>query len=113
MTEPLAAEHSERAEAGKAFARAPKALRRKELIEATIESLARRGYDETTMAVVADGAGLSRGIVNFHFETKERLLVETLRYLADEYREHWRRALDRAGSDPAARLLAFVAADFD
>ena len=30
------------------------------------------------MADVADGAGLSRGIVNFHFESKEKLLIATL-----------------------------------
>ncbi|MEJ8570156.1 TetR family transcriptional regulator C-terminal domain-containing protein [Microbaculum marinum] len=93
--------------------RADKSLRRQELIEATIDSLAKRGFDATTTAVVADGAGLSRGIVNFHFESKEKLLVETLRYLSDEYRTHWRSAVNAAGPDPAARLWALAAADFD
>ena len=51
--------------------KASKETRRQQLIEATIDSLAKRGYSETTMADVADGAGLSRGIVNFHFESKE------------------------------------------
>jgi TetR/AcrR family transcriptional repressor of bet genes len=98
---------------GKATRRADKSLRRQELIEATIDSLAKRGFDSTTTAVVADGAGLSRGIVNFHFESKEKLLVETLRYLSDEYRTHWRSAVTAAGPDPAARLWALAAADFD
>lgn len=92
---------------------AAKAARRQELIEATIDSLAKRGYEATTLADVAKGAGLSRGIVNFHFETKEKLLVETLRTLSDEYRGHWRGALASAGPDPAARLWALVSADFD
>jgi len=90
-----------------------KAARRQELIEATIDSLAKRGYEATTLADVAKGAGLSRGIVNFHFETKEKLLVETLRALSEEYRGHWRGALASAGPDPAARLWALVSADFD
>ncbi len=89
------------------------ATRRQELIEATIDSLAKRGYEATTLADVAEGAGLSRGIVNFHFETKERLLVETLRALSDEYRGHWRAAVKAAGDDPAARLWALASADFD
>ena len=38
------------------------------------------------LADVAKTAGLSGGIVNFHFESKEKLLVETLRSLAAEYR---------------------------
>ena len=93
--------------------RQPKEMRRQELIEATIDAIARHGYEETTMAVVADGAGLSRGIVNFHFESKEKLLVETLRSLAEEYRAHWRRALGEAGPAAARKLWALVLADFD
>jgi AcrR family transcriptional regulator len=93
--------------------KASKETRRLQLIEATIDSLARRGYSETTLADVADGAGLSRGIVNFHFESKDKLLVATLQHMAEEYAGHWRGALDRAGSDPARRLAALVAADFD
>jgi len=93
--------------------RQPKEARRQELIEATIDAIARHGYEETTMAVVADGAGLSRGIVNFHFESKEKLLVETLRSLAEEYRAHWRGALQEAGPSAAEKLWALVLADFD
>jgi TetR/AcrR family transcriptional repressor of bet genes len=90
-----------------------KEVRRLQLIEATIDSLAKRGYSETTMADVADGAGLSRGIVNFHFESKEKLLVATLQFMADEYAAHWRAALQKAGADAAGQLAAVVAADFD
>ncbi len=93
--------------------KASKEIRRQQLIEATIDSLARRGYSETTMADVADGAGLSRGIVNFHFESKEKLLVATLQHMYEEYSAHWRNALQRAGDDPAEQLKALVAADFD
>lgn len=101
------------AEAEKRGRKASKETRRHQLIEATIDSLAKRGYSETTMADVADGAGLSRGIVNFHFESKEKLLVATLQYMADEYAAHWRAALQKAGDDPARQLAVLVAADFD
>lgn len=93
--------------------KASKEIRRLQLIEATIDSLAKRGYSETTMADVADGAGLSRGIVNFHFESKEKLLVATLQHMADEYSAHWRNALHKAGDDPARQMAMLVAADFD
>ncbi len=92
---------------------AAKDVRRQQLIEATIDSLAKRGYAETTMADVADGAGLSRGIVNFHFESKEKLLIATLQYMSDEYAEHWRMHLEKAGDKPADQLRTLVAADFD
>src|SRR5262245_15847698 len=93
--------------------KASKEVRRLQLIEATIDSLAKRGYSDTTMADVADGAGLSRGIVNFHFESKEKLLVATLQHMYDEYAAHWRAALRKAGDDPADQLRAFVVSDFD
>ena len=101
------------ADAEKRGRKASKETRRQQLIEATIDSLAKRGYSETTMADVADGAGLSRGIVNFHFESKDKLLVATLQYMADEYAAHWRSALLKAGDDAAKQIGTLVAADFD
>ena len=93
--------------------KASRQTRQLQLIEATIDSLAKRGYSETTLADVADGAGLSRGIVNFHFESKEKLLVATLQYMADEYANHWQTALEKAGPDAAKGIWALVSADFD
>lgn len=93
--------------------REPKDLRRRQLIEATIDTLAARGYAATTLMDVAQAAGLSRGIVNFHFATKENLLAATLRHLADEYAANWRDRLARAGPETAARIEALVLADLD
>ena len=101
------------AEGEKRGRKASKETRRLQLIEATIDSLAKRGYSETTMADVADGAGLSRGIVNFHFESKEKLLIATLQHMADEYSAHWRAILQKVGDDPARQLYALVLGDFD
>ncbi|MCJ8148631.1 TetR family transcriptional regulator C-terminal domain-containing protein [Shinella sp. H4-D48] len=92
--------------------KASRETRRQQLIEATIDSLAKRGYSDTTLADVAVGAGLSRGIVNFHFESKENLLVATLQFLSEEYSDHWQSALDKAGPSAASRLWALVRADF-
>ena len=93
--------------------KASKETRQQQLIEATIDSLAKRGYADTTLANVADGAELSRGIVNFHFESKEKLLIATLQHMYDEYSAHWRTALQKAGDDPARQLQHLVWADFD
>jgi TetR/AcrR family transcriptional repressor of bet genes len=87
--------------------------RRTQLIEATIETIAARGYSRTTLTEVARTAGLSHGLVLFHFETKEKLLAETLMYLAQEYRQNWETALAGVGDDPANQLNALIEADFD
>jgi TetR/AcrR family transcriptional repressor of bet genes len=93
--------------------KASRQSRREQLIEATIETLATRGHSRTTLTEVAATAGLSHGLVNFHFQTKEKLLTETLLYLAEEYRENWTQALAGAGDRPAAQLDALIRADFD
>ncbi len=87
--------------------------RRTQLIEATVETIASRGYARTTLTEVARAAGLSHGLVLFHFETKEKLLAETLAYLAEEYRRNWQTALAAVGDDPAEQLNALIEADFN
>ena len=87
--------------------------RRRELIEATIRTIGRRGYASTTLSHVAGDAGLSPGIVNFYFKSKEQLLQETLEYLVIEYDRVSQQIIASAGPEPAAQLMALIAADFD
>lgn len=87
--------------------------RRQQLIAATMRVLARKGYAQTTLSDVAAEAGVSHGLVNFHFESKEKLLTETLLFMADEYRANWMQALETAGPHPADRLAALLSADFN
>jgi TetR/AcrR family transcriptional repressor of bet genes len=87
--------------------------RRSQLIEATIETIAARGYSRTTLTEVARTAGLSHGLVLFHFDTKEKLLAETLAHLSEEYRQNWQAALAAVGDDPTEQLNALIEADFN
>ncbi len=48
--------------------------RRQQLIDATMKCIARKGMGSMTLGDVAGEAGLSQGIVNLHFESKENLL---------------------------------------
>src|ERR1700759_100591 len=67
--------------------------RKQQLMEANIASIARRGLEGTTIAHVSKGAGLSRGIVNFYFTSKEKMMQETLAFLAEEYTLAWQEEL--------------------
>ncbi len=91
---------------------APAEQRREQLIRATIRCVAERGLADTTIATVAQVAGLSQGIVNLHFRSKEGLLTETLRYLADEYRTACHEAAAIGEVAPVDGLLAMVELDF-
>lgn len=92
--------------------KASRAVRRQQLIDATIATLARVGFSRTTLTEVAATAGLSHGLIIFHFETKENLLAETLQFMAREYRDNWVKALEGAPKTPAAQLDALIRADF-
>ncbi len=76
-----------------------------------MKCIARKGLSSTTLGDVAQTAGLSQGIVNLHFKSKENLLNETLRHLADEYRAQFNKALEKSGPDAADKLLALMELD--
>ena len=91
---------------------ATRAARRQQLIDATMKCIARKGIGSTTLADVAREAGLSQGIVNLHFRTKDNLLNETLKHLAGEYQAQFESTLSKSGPAAAAKLLALVELDF-
>ena len=89
------------------------ARRRRQLIEATIESIARHGLSGTTVARVAQAAGLSTGIVNFYFQTKDALLLATLEHVDAQYMARQREAVQASQRDPVSGLEAMIEAAFD
>jgi TetR/AcrR family transcriptional repressor of bet genes len=95
-----------------AKAEAVKEIRRKQLIDATIRAIGRYGYASTTLTHVAGEAGLSPGIVNFYFKSKDQLLLATLEQIVDEYSAFWQQALSKGKVAPASGLEAMIEADF-
>lgn len=97
---------------GKRRRTASKETRRRQLIEATIDSIAAHGLTGTTMATVTKLAGLSMGLVGFHFQSKENLMKETLMHLVTEHREFWISRLQDAAMPPAEKLQTIIEAHF-
>lgn len=91
----------------------PPEVRRLQLIMAAIDSIAKRGFSDTTLKHVTEAANLSHGVVNYHFASKEALYDAALGFLAQEHYENWLRYYDEAEPTPAHRLVAIVNADFD
>lgn len=80
------------------------------VIEAVVEVVARHGISGTTFASVSAVAGVSQGVLVFHFKNKERLLAETLSRMLQEYRLAWTEAM--ASPDPLERILHLIRVDF-
>ena len=87
-------------------------FRKRQLIEATIECIDKLGLSQTTLARIAERAGVSQGIVVFHFQTKEGLLEQTLRHLSQEYMRCWKDACDKVAPDPVSQLCALIKSSF-
>ncbi|AYJ50925.1 TetR/AcrR family transcriptional regulator [Rhodococcus sp. P1Y] len=64
---------------------------RQRLLEATIASLADQGWGATTVGVVAEKAGVSRGATQHHFPTREDLITAALDYMFDTRMDDARR----------------------
>jgi TetR/AcrR family transcriptional regulator, transcriptional repressor of bet genes len=89
-----------------------KEARKVQLMEATIDCIAARGFADLTLADVARGAGLSVGIVNFYFRSKDALLIETLRHLVADYIQQTNDNIRKAGTCAAAQVEAMIESDF-
>jgi len=91
--------------------RSIKAIRRDELMDAAIDVVGTEGLSGATIAVIASRAGMSAGLVNRYFESKEELLALAMRNLSNLIR---RDILDLMPADPTPqqRLKAIIDGSF-
>ena len=85
-------------------------MRRRQLIEVTIDSLAEVGFTGTTLAQIAARADVSPGLVAHYFGDKDGLLVAAFRSLARRVGDHVRARLRRAHT-PRGRIQAVIDAN--
>jgi len=90
-----------------------KVFYRQIIIDATIKTIARHGFASVSVTRLMRYSGLSRGMVNLYFTSKETLLLEVLKYLARTYRQSWQMALASAGSKAKERLWAIIEHDIN
>ncbi|MEU5426545.1 TetR/AcrR family transcriptional regulator [Streptomyces olivoreticuli] len=57
---------------------------RQRLLEAAVECLAEYGWAGSTVSVVAERAGVSRGAAQHHFRTREDLFTAAVEYVAEQ-----------------------------
>ncbi len=84
------------------------ALRREQIVQAAFRVTAREGLEQLTIRLVATEAGLSTGLVFFHFDSKDTLLLALLDWLLDSLFERWEAS---ENVFPAERLLTLIQLD--
>jgi TetR/AcrR family transcriptional repressor of bet genes len=63
------------------------------LLETALTLLKDRGAAKVTVAAVAEAAGCAKGLVHYHFKTKQKLWESVARHLADTRASTWTTAL--------------------
>jgi phenylpropionate dioxygenase-like ring-hydroxylating dioxygenase large terminal subunit/AcrR family transcriptional regulator len=79
-----------------------------DLIRATVAAISQHGLSELTSAKIASAAGHTAASINFHFGSKEALLLATLREVSEEFAGSMARVLEEAGDDDLRALLGIV-----
>ena len=81
---------------------------RARLLEAAIGCLATQGYHASTVAVVAEHAGVSRGAAQHHFPTREALFTAALEHMTRQRGEQLKREVGDRGHLDAAAVVELV-----
>jgi len=87
----------------------PEDIRRRQLIEATIETLAEVGFSATTLASIGQRAKLSPGLIAHYFADKDGLLEATLRSMSARLSDAVTARL-KAARSPRERVQAVIEA---
>jgi TetR/AcrR family transcriptional repressor of bet genes len=85
--------------------------RRRVLMEATIDMLAKKGVAGATVRAITTAAGTSHGLIGHYYASKDDLLVAALQHLFARLGHGIDRAV-AAAADPVARLHAWPQAMF-
>jgi AcrR family transcriptional regulator len=78
-------------------------VRREEILVATIAEIEKSGMSALRVSDIAGSLGVSSGLVFYHFDTKDALLVEALEYAVVRDADRLDRALAKEG-EPLERL---------
>ncbi|WP_434388765.1 TetR/AcrR family transcriptional regulator [Melittangium boletus] len=82
--------------------------RRRQIVQGLLRVMAERGYERASIAEIARAAGLSPGLVHYHFTQKQEVLLALVEQLAARSAERLRTRLERTRAGPQARVEAFI-----
>ena len=96
----------------KSFRREPAADRRRHLGEAVLRCILKNGSAGLSVRRIAAEAGVSLGLIRYHFGEFDELIAYAFDMTTDAFFQSIEAALERAGSNPQARLDAFIVVSF-
>ncbi len=89
-----------------------KPLRKQQLIDATLESVAQYGLQNTTIITISRIAGLSSGIISHYFGGKQGLVEATVKHLLNQLKLALLERVNQPNLSVAKRLEMIIEANF-
>lgn len=89
-----------------------KELRKEQLIQATLSSVAQYGLHNTTIVTISRLAGLSSGIISHYFGGKQGLVDATVKHLLEQLKVALVERTANKQLTPTQRLTAIIEANF-
>ena len=84
-----------------------------QILDATMQIIVRDGLDSTSMRAVAEEAEVSLGLLSYHFEGKEQLIVAAFLRATERLIDLIDAEMEAVGPDPKDRLRAALRCWFD
>jgi TetR/AcrR family transcriptional regulator, fatty acid metabolism regulator protein len=66
------------------------AARRAQIVKCAIETIATLGYGQASLAQIAKRAGISKGVISYHFADKDELIEQVVREVLGEFHAYMR-----------------------
>lgn len=84
-----------------------KEQRRQQITQGLMETMAHSGYDKASIQAIAKAAGLTPGLIHYHFKTKQEILVELINNLNGKAQARFQARLEMT-STATDRLNAYI-----
>jgi len=81
--------------------------RRTEIVNALLAVISEHGYEKATIQLIAKKAGLTPGLLHYHFKTKAEILLELVKTLADLAKQRYV-TFSQSAKTAEERLWAYI-----
>lgn len=85
--------------------------RRKQIIEAALQTIAEQGYTQASFAEIAKNLGITKGLIAYHFDGKHDLITSTIHTILDRQGAYIKARVD-AETSGSAKLRAYITTSF-
>ena len=94
------------------FQRLEPTVRKARFVEATLSCLQQYGFQGTSIRKICAEAGVSIGLLNHHYSSKDELVADAYRNVTSRIAALLRRAVEAAPADARSQLTAYFRASF-